>query len=268
MDNSYGLETVQKRLLQSLILFDYICRENKICYSLHGGTLLGAERHKGFIPWDDDVDVVMTREEYKKFKTIIAAKRYRDVVLYEDVLWVSRFVHITEEEAVFIDILIYDYITENKLGALLKVNLLRFLQGMIKPKENIVFVGRNIFYKILICITYALGKLFSLKRKLDWYHDLEEKRFLGNKTRIHRSNDTFYWLPLTFDCDFMKEYSDITFENKSFMVNKRYEEALVTSYGVNYMTPPPEKDRKAQHSVIRNSITRRQDKKREIPGGN
>ena len=65
-----SLKELQKRALNLLCEFDKVCRANGIKYSLAYGTLLGAIRHKGFIPWDDDVDVMLPRPEYDKFLTI------------------------------------------------------------------------------------------------------------------------------------------------------------------------------------------------------
>lgn len=57
--------------LGALVYFDKVCREHNIKYSLNGGTLLGAIRHKGFIPWDDDVDVMLLRDENEKLLKIM-----------------------------------------------------------------------------------------------------------------------------------------------------------------------------------------------------
>ena len=61
------LQRAQRVMLRILKVFDAICKKHGLKYWLDAGTLLGAARHKGFIPWDDDVDVVMPIEDYKKF---------------------------------------------------------------------------------------------------------------------------------------------------------------------------------------------------------
>ena len=63
-----NIEHTHAQLLELLITFDGFCQEKDIKYTLHGGSLLGAIREKGFIPWDDDLDVAMTRQEYEKLR--------------------------------------------------------------------------------------------------------------------------------------------------------------------------------------------------------
>lgn len=65
------LENMHKIQLNMLIEFDKICRRNNIKYILDAGTLLGAVRHKGFIPWDDDIDIILFRDEYNRLIEIL-----------------------------------------------------------------------------------------------------------------------------------------------------------------------------------------------------
>ena len=65
-----NVEEYKNLLKELLIKFDKLCQENNLKYSLAYGTLLGAVRHKGYIPWDDDIDVMMPREDYNKLLSI------------------------------------------------------------------------------------------------------------------------------------------------------------------------------------------------------
>ena len=64
------IKQVQKKILEIMMYIDKICKANGIAYYIMGGTALGAVRHQGFIPWDDDLDIFMTPENYEKFKAV------------------------------------------------------------------------------------------------------------------------------------------------------------------------------------------------------
>ena len=71
------IKEIQKMQLDILVEFDKFCRDHNLKYFLAYGTLLGAVRHKGFIPWDNDVDVCMLRDEYEKLIKLYKDNRYR-----------------------------------------------------------------------------------------------------------------------------------------------------------------------------------------------
>lgn len=75
---------LQEEILDLLVEFDRVCRKNHIEYSLACGTLLGAVRHHGFIPWDNDADVELTREEYEKFVRIGQDDLQKDRFFFQD----------------------------------------------------------------------------------------------------------------------------------------------------------------------------------------
>lgn len=244
---TYGLEKIHELLLIALNEFDRICRKYDIKYSLHGGTLLGAVRNNCFIPWDDDADVSMTRENYLKFYEVI--KKENNILALEDsLLWVPRLIMKSEESIVCIDIFIWDYISGKKWEQFFKLNILRAVQGMLKKK--IEYEKYGWFHKILLFITQIVGKLFSYNNKLRLYQHISEKWFVGKKECIHRSNDAFKDIAYIFDANYMDEYVDIAFEGRTFMINSRHKEFLVRSYGEDYMTPPPKEQRVSGHTKM------------------
>lgn len=246
----YGVAEIQALLMEVLDELDSICKENNIHYSIHGGTLLGAERNHHLIPWDDDVDVSMTRKEYEKFKVIvknITGKYYLD----EDTMWFPRFVMKCGNALAYIDILIWDYISEKPFEQKLKINLLRAMQGMMKT--HIEYERFGLFNRFLLWSTYAVGKLFTNKKKHEMFYK-EQMRHQGKKQFIHRSNDAFLGVSYIFDADYMKEYTTIELEGKQYQVTTRYHEFLERNYGSDYLTPPPMSERKPEHTKFRNDL--------------
>ena len=71
-----NLDEIKKIELGILISFDKFCRNNDIRYSLGGGTMIGAVRHRGFIPWDDHIDIFMMRKEYDKFLNLLEQNKF------------------------------------------------------------------------------------------------------------------------------------------------------------------------------------------------
>ena len=76
------MNILQEKMLEILLVFDAFCKENDLKYYLCGGCLIGAIRHHGFIPWDDDVDVFMPREDYERLAHLWPQKVAHEKYLY------------------------------------------------------------------------------------------------------------------------------------------------------------------------------------------
>lgn len=68
LNDNYGIIDLQEKLLEIMVDIDLFCNRYDIDYCLMAGSALGAERHKGFIPWDDDIDIYMTEKDFNKFR--------------------------------------------------------------------------------------------------------------------------------------------------------------------------------------------------------
>lgn len=244
-DNStyYELKEVQDELLSLLTEFDALCEKNNINYSLTFGTLIGAIRHKGFVPWDDDVDIAIDRKNYNK---LIAVVNNSSVYVFRRHHWVRTFKR--RNDPFSIDIFPYDNVPDNYLVAKLKLLAIKVLQGMIDKKNDLS--KYSTVYKIAVKTTSLLGKPFKLSTKQKWY---DKVSILGNKKKtkmICGYSCAYKSLDKHFKSDLFKTYIKVKFNNKLFNSVKDYNTFLRGYYG-DYMTPPPESERRPQHKMIK-----------------
>ncbi len=240
-------EMIRNQLLDTLIDFDKICRDEKIQYSLHGGTLLGAVRNGKFIPWDDDIDISMTRKNFIHLARICKQKKGLHIMYSKIAPWIPRVY--SSNPSAPIDILIYDYICENKIGQLIKISLLSVLQCFLK--QNVQPKYDKFWKSMVVNILRKIGSCFSEKKIKKVYTFIAQNCFVGKKKKIHRSVDQFSALSIILPKEVMEEYMTMPFEKKYFLVTKNYDCILSTAYGKDYLIPPSPEKRKTDHSDIR-----------------
>ncbi len=243
----YSTRQTQKIILEILEDIDNVCRKNNIKYSLYAGTLLGAVRHKGFIPWDDDADVAFERSEYEKFMAIYPQAKKKDYYLMTK-QWVPKVVKGSpsgkSERSYFVDILIFDSAHQNAMAHRLHVFVLKILQGMLK--ENINYTRYKLVGKTLVFLTHMMGKAFSPEWKLNLYVRVSQLAHQKNTDKLGVFNTLFAYIKCVFPKKIVQSYEDILFENKKFMALSASHEVLSILYG-DYMQLPPEKDRVPSH---------------------
>lgn len=190
---SKSLELLHSIQLDMLVKFDNICAENGLTYFLDSGTALGAVRHEGFIPWDDDVDVAMPREDYNRLLEIgenglpdnLNLQTYKNDSNYmcpfgKIRLGNSFFPDIDVEkmrfQGIYIDVFPYDRLPDNKLFAKTRILVSRFFWFLCVFSRR-VYPGRNPLLKVLSSMSHRLSDAGKLK--LFQFYDRYCQRYNG-----------------------------------------------------------------------------------------
>ncbi len=255
--------------LDLLVELDRVCRANGIVYQIWAGTQLGAVRHKGFIPWDDDADVVMLREEYEKFKRISDQLNPR-ICFFQDhdndpnYRWGygklrrtgTKYVrlgqeHIACKTGVFIDIFPLDDIPLSTIGQMIQdfhCFCIRKIQwsevGRITDK-GFLKIWYSVLAKIPVDFAFNQLKKYTNKSRNDSPNKVRTLCYtsIGKLYYKHPIKER-YGMPKKW-FRYTKEFE---FEGKRLIGLADYDEYLKFSYG-DYMQLPPESER-VQHAPV------------------
>ena len=247
------LRTDQLKMVDALLEFDRICKENDIQYWLDSGTLLGAARHGGFIPWDDDMDVCVMKKDYRKLRKILCKYRNEKYVYQckendiEHVNIFGKFIDRTTEvmtrdprsayfrnRGVGIDVFPIEFTTQFAAHAA-KFFYLNLQHPTMYIRNRTL---RHIAIKTVEILCFYL--LIPLCRVIGWFNPGKEYRYqLGSG---------FYKGKFLMDQIF--PLGTIEFEGHSFPAPKDVDAYLTNLYG-DWRTPPSEDKIKAGiHSAI------------------
>ena len=251
---------LQSILLKMIKYIDEICREHDIEYYLLAGSSLGSVRHKGFIPWDDDLDIVMTYSNYNRFIELCESQLDHETFFFQqgEKDWSLPFSKIRlkgtymkesemgysdkRNQGIFVDIFRLDNVSNNKIVARWQYFCAKvFLTSTIRERK---YKSASLRKKIFILLSYPLI-IPNLKR------------FFQNQVEKYNNKETdFYgcfYCRSNFKSAVMRKsiYGRpvrIPFENLNLPVQEDVHEYLRRFFG-DYMQLPPEKDRVGHHAI-------------------
>lgn len=258
---------VKERQMEILDFIDRKCSENGLDYFLAYGTLLGAVRHGGYIPWDDDIDIFVPRKDYEKLREVINSedKYFFDDIVSDDKYRleygkvVDKHTKIEEYNAVvpsagiFVDVFPLDFIGDSYEEARKNLDAVNGLQkkfhlynwsldGILEfnPVKKIMKKAYLAVKKIQMK-TYDVRKtMFNHREKMMTYSNTYSKI-------IGRCDSPFKKNYMLFNSEWFQP-SRMNFENRTYSVPKDYDAVLTSMFG-DYMVLPPEEER-VSHNII------------------
>lgn len=274
MENELSIEEMQSSLASILRFFDRFCRENGITYYLSGGTMLGAIRHKGFIPWDDDADIMMPRADYERLLSLDPQnERFGFYSLKTTPSYTRPWARMTDRQTkqcsdhyligdtdeVFIDIMPMDGLPSSAKALKRHYQWLRIADELNKgAKRSIIpktermrlfkhmakaFIGPKGARKIAIAIDRHAQK-----------YPFEGSAYRGVAVINH------YGVKEKLPAEAFEGNIDVEFEDMRLMLFSGYEHYLKSIYG-DYMQLPPEEKRINAHRTRYIRLTDEQEEK-------
>lgn len=257
------IEELKKLQLDILLEVHNFCKANNIDYSLDWGTLLGAVRHRGYIPWDDDIDILMTRPNYDKFIHSFNGKICNLYVLAPELNWnyYATYANVCDSRTVLFE----DDISHNKMEVGVKIDVFP-IDGCYDNYSDFKkqYARTRDLNNILIAKRANLIRIFSKKISRSLYLLFlrtvnSYKSYSGVQKDIYRLVMTIPYIKSKYATllvcafkefrmkkDVFETYIELEFEGYHFQGLKAYDEYLTALYG-DYMQLPPENERVYQH---------------------
>lgn len=241
-----ALRKWQLQELEALKAFDTFCKENDVKYTLAYGTLLGAIRHKGFIPWDDDVDIWIDRENYDKLYSLMQGEQH----MLTDKLGVAMGTRPTlwYPPMADIDIFIFDASPNNLFLRFIKQHMTELVNMLIKCRTRID--SKNLGKPKLWFVFIPIAILASRKT---WYNILRNVSLWFTKGKENQSkewqvyNECVSSIWHCYPADAMRKIVYVEFEGYIFPVYEGYDTLLRLRYG-EYMQLPSQT---INHGIIK-----------------
>lgn len=256
-----GLRDAQMLMVDILREVHKLCEKHGLKYFLDAGTLLGAVRHKGFIPWDDDVDIGMLREDYNRFLEIAKKElpkhlflqtfetdKYYDVypvpckIRYNDTIFLEgdrKEDNYKMNNGVYIDVFPYDSLPKHrityKIQRTLSYNILKSFKRIRDIPEKLSLKNRVTysFYRLMV-------KMFPNKRRLKFFEFLIKWNDINSEYMAY-GLDT-YWSEYVYKKSDYFDLVKLEFEGIHLYAPKNYDTILTQLYG-DYMTLPKKEHR-------------------------
>lgn len=263
------IKAIQQIQLEILCEVDRICRAHNIKYGIDGGTLLGAIRHRGFIPWDPDIDVIMSRAEYEKFyhaaQTTIDTDRFflQEERTDKSYRWGHNKIrrngtrliregqeHLNMRDGIFIDVLVYDNVPDNAMVRFVFEKVCYWCRFIMYSE-----VGKCEEYNIIKRLGYKFASyipvkwVFSCLRAVRNHYNRQNTMLSRYMTCRYTYNKALHGI----DNAYFEEYDEYEFEGKMFWGFKEYDKYLTLLYG-DYMKLPPIEKRKSHMPISRLEI--------------